>query len=157
MDVLVSWLPVEEPDLTVGPALFTEPRVLLAATGHELAGRGSVSLEALGDFGVLRPSTALPDYWEDAFVPFETPSGRPIERGPAVREMDDILTIVGTGEAVHHLGAHAARYYARPGVLYLPLRDTPRLRWGLVWRSDAETEPIRALARVARDLGTAEL
>ncbi len=157
VDVLVSWLPVEEPDLTVGPAVFTEPRVLLAAPGHELADRGSVSLEALGDFGVLRPSTALPDYWEDAFVPFETPSGRPIERGPAVREMDDILTIVGSGEAVHHLGAHAARYYARPGVLYLPLRDAPCLKWGLVWRSDAETEPICALARVVRDLGTAAL
>jgi DNA-binding transcriptional LysR family regulator len=157
LDVLVSWLPVEEPDLTVGPAVFTEPRVLLVAPGHQLAGRASVSLEALGDFGVLRPSSALPGYWEDAFVPFETPSGRPIERGPAVREMNDILTIVGTGDAVHHLGAHAARYYARPDVVYLPLRDAPRLSWGLVWREGGETEQIRALARVVRDLGTAAL
>jgi DNA-binding transcriptional LysR family regulator len=157
IDVLVSWLPVQEPDLTVGPVLFTEPRVLLAAPGHELAEHDSVSIEALADYGVLGPSAPLPDYWEDAFIPFHTPSGRPITRGPAVQQMDDILTIVGTGESVHALGAHAARYHTRPGITFLPIRDAPPLRWGLVWRSDAESEQIRALAQVIRDLGTARL
>jgi DNA-binding transcriptional LysR family regulator len=157
LDVLLSWLPVEEPDLTVGPAVFTEPRVLLAAPGHELAVHQSVSIEALGDFAVLGPSAPLPDYWEDAFLPFHTPRGRRVERGPVAYGMDDILTTVGTGEAVHHLGAHAARYYARPDIRYLPIHDAPRLRWGLVWRSDSESEQIRALAQVVRDLGTATL
>ncbi|WP_043627601.1 LysR family transcriptional regulator [Nonomuraea candida] len=157
IDVLVCWLPVEEPDLTVGPVAFTEPRVLLAAPGHELAAHASVSIEALGDFGALRASEPLPDYWEDAFIPFQTPSGRPVERGPAVRQMDDILTIVGAGEAVHHLGAHAARYHVRPDVRFLPVRDAPRLRWGLVWRSGTECERILSLARVIRDMGTADL
>ncbi|WP_067824491.1 LysR family transcriptional regulator [Actinomadura kijaniata] len=157
VDVLVSWLPVEEPDLTVGPVVFTESRVLLATPDHPLAARTSASVEDLGDFGVLGPAAPLPDYWEDAFLPFETPSGRPIERGPVARQMDDILTTVSTGEVVHHLGAHAARYYNRPDVAFLPLRDAPRLRWGLVWRSDARCERIRALAGVVRDLGTADL
>lgn len=156
IDVLVSWLPVEEPDLTVGPVVFTEPRVLLAALGHELSEHASVSIEALGDFGVLGPSAPLPDYWEDAFIPFQTPSGRPVARGPAVQQMDDILTIVGTGESVHHLGAHATRYFTRPGIKFLPIRDAPSLRWGLVWRSDAESAQIRALAQVIRDLGPAD-
>lgn len=157
VDVLLSWLPVQEPDLTVGPAVFTEPRVLLAAPGHELAVHQYVSIEALGDFAVLGPSAPLPDYWEDAFLPFHTPRGRRVERGPAAQGMDDILTTVGSGEAVHHLGAHAARYYARPDIRYLPIHDAPCLRWGLVWRSDAESEQVRALAQVVRDLGTATL
>ncbi|MEW9552375.1 LysR substrate-binding domain-containing protein, partial [Nonomuraea sp. NPDC050783] len=157
IDALICWLPVREPDVSVGPVVFTEPRVLLAAPGHHLATRSSVSIESLADFGVLRPAEALPEYWEDVFNPFHTPGGRPVPRGPAVRQMDDILMLVGTGEAVQPMGAHAARYHARPDVLFLPLHDAPRLRWGLVWRSDAESEQVRALAQVIRDLGTAHL
>ncbi|MEU4725634.1 LysR family transcriptional regulator [Nonomuraea dietziae] len=157
VDALICWLPVREPDLTVGPVLFTEPRVLLAAPGHHLAARSSVSIESLADFGVLSPAEVLPDYWEDVFNPFHTPRGRPVPRGPAVRQMDDILTLVGTSEAVQPMGAHAARYHARPDVLFLPIHDAPRLRWGLVWRNDAESEQILALAQVILDLGTARL
>ncbi|WP_435192829.1 LysR family transcriptional regulator substrate-binding protein [Nonomuraea sp. bgisy094] len=50
LDMLVCWLPVEEPDPTVGPALFADPRVLAVAAGHELTRRTSVSLEMLVDF-----------------------------------------------------------------------------------------------------------
>ncbi|MEU4725643.1 LysR family transcriptional regulator [Nonomuraea dietziae] len=157
VDVLVSWLPIEEPDFTVGPVVFTEPRVLLAAPEHELAARSSVSIEAFGEFGALSAAVPLPDYWEDAFIPFYTPSGRLIQRGPAVGQLDDILTLVGTGEAVHHLGAHVARYHARPDVRFVPIDDVPRLRWGLIWRAEAECERILALARVVRDLGPVAL
>ncbi|MFD1544791.1 LysR family transcriptional regulator [Nonomuraea guangzhouensis] len=155
IDVLVSWLPVEEPDLTVGPVVFTEHRVMLVPVGHALADRESVSLEALGDHGVMRPSIVQPDYWEDAFTPFQTPSGRLIERSLAVSQLDDVFTLVGADGAVHNLAAHAARYHARPDIVYLPIHDAPLLRWGLVWRGDAETELVRALAQVIRDLGTA--
>jgi DNA-binding transcriptional LysR family regulator len=157
IDALVTWLPVEEPDLTVGPVVFTEPRIMLVPHGHALADRTSVSVEALADHGVLRTTVDLPDYWEDAFTPFQTPSGRPIERVLAISNLDDILTLVGVGEAVHNLGAHAARYHARPDVVYLPIHDGPPLRWALVWRSDAETAPVRALSQVIRDVGTASL
>ncbi|WP_156051820.1 hypothetical protein [Allokutzneria albata] len=37
------------------------------------------------------------------------------------------------------------------------IHDWPGLRWGLVWRSDAETEMVRALADVVRDLGITRL
>ncbi|MGN9837069.1 LysR family transcriptional regulator [Nonomuraea sp. H19] len=157
VDALVSWLPVEEPDLTVGPVIFTEPRVMVVYPGHTLAGRGSVSLEALGDHGVMRTDIVQPEYFEDAFTPFQTPSGRAIERGPVISNLDDILTLVGAGEAVHNLAAHATRYHARPDIVYLPIHDAPWLRWALVWRTDAETALIRALVQVIRDLGPASL
>jgi len=157
IDVLVSWLPVEEPDLTAGPAVFTESRMMLVSPGHELAGRGPVSMEALGDYGVMRPVDAPPDYWVDAFTPYETPSGRPIGRNLLVSNLDDIFTLVSAGESADNLAAHASRYHARPDIVYLPIRDAPVLRWGLVWRSDAETTLIRALVAVVRDLGTASL
>ncbi|MFI7702276.1 LysR family transcriptional regulator [Nonomuraea sp. NPDC049480] len=157
VDALICWLPVEEPDLTVGPVVFTESRTMLVPPGHKLADHKSVSAEVLGDYEVLRGTVDPPDYWVDAFTPFQTPSGRPIERGPAISNLDDILTLVGSGEAVHGLAAHAARYHARPDIVYLPIHDAPRLRWALVWRGEAETAPIRALAQVIRDLGTTSL
>lgn len=157
IDVLVSWLPVEESDLTVGPALFSEPRMLAVSHDHILAGRGSVSLEVLGEFGSLASVTPPPDYWEDAFTPFYTPSGRPIEHVRAITNLDELYTAISTGEGVSSLGTHVTRYHPRPDIAYLPYHDAPLLRWGLVWRTDAENDPIRALAQVVRDLGTPSL
>ncbi|MFE3185881.1 LysR family transcriptional regulator [Streptomyces violascens] len=157
IDVLVSWTPVEEPDLTVGPVLFTEHRVALTARDHVLADRKSVSVEALGDHGVIGSPTPLPDYWEDAFIPFRTPRGRPIERNHTAGNLDELYTIVAAGEAVNSLGAHVTRYYTRPDIVYVPLRDAPRLHWSLVWRTGAENDLVRAFVQVVRDLGTPDL
>lgn len=148
---------MEEPDLTVGPTLFTEHRVALAARDHILADRPSVSLEALGDHGVIGPVTPLPDYWEDAFIPYRTPSGRQIERPHSAANLDELFAIVAAGEAVNSLGAHVVRYYSRPDIVYIPLHDAPLLSWSLVWRSDVDNEMVRAFVRIVRDLGTAAL
>ncbi len=154
--MLVAWLPVEEADLTVGPVICTEPAVALVSPDHELAEEDSVSIEIFGDYGVPRAPLS-PDYWVDAFTPFHTPSGRTVERhDPTFGSLDDIFTNVSAGGLVHNLGAHVARYSARPDVVYLAIRDWG-LRWALVWRDGGETGLIRALADVVRDLGTAAL
>ncbi|MFC6880196.1 MULTISPECIES: LysR family transcriptional regulator [Actinomadura] len=152
LDALVVWLPVEGPDLTVGPVLFTDPRVLAVSVEDELAGRASVSLEALAD---RRHATApgMPDYWEDRYLPFQTPRGHPIERSPIVTNGDDLIHLVSTGEIVHGFPAHVTRYWSMPHVRWLPIPDMPPLPYALVWRSDAENDAVRALARTVRDLG----
>ncbi|MFI6316219.1 LysR family transcriptional regulator [Nonomuraea sp. NPDC050556] len=156
IDLLISWLPVEEPDLTVGPVIFTESRVIAVSADHELASAGPVPLEVLGNYTVAA-GPRLPEYWEDAFHPFRTPRGRPIPREGVVMNMDELNTQIATGQAVPLLGEHASRYYARPDLAYLPVTDAPALRWGLVWRDNEETAPIRAFAQVVRDLGTRAL
>src|SRR6266540_2033115 len=79
LDLLAMRLPISEPDVTVGPVLSREPRVLAVAGDHPLAKRMSVSVEDLADY-VLQYSSALPREMIDAFVPPRTPSGRPIRR-----------------------------------------------------------------------------
>jgi DNA-binding transcriptional LysR family regulator len=152
VDILVSWLPVEEPDLTVGPTLFADPRLLAVAADHELAGRSSVSVEDIAHFqhSGARP---VPAYWEDTFVPFQTPRGYPIERGPLVTNMDELLSFVSISETVNILPAHSARYFSRPDITWLPITDMQPLAFGLVWRTGAENDLIRAFARVVTDLG----
>jgi DNA-binding transcriptional LysR family regulator len=151
IDLLVTWLPVEEPDLTVGPVLFAEDRVLAVPTGHQLTRRSSVSLEVVSDF--RHSDTAGPDYWKDGFIPYRTRTGRLIERGPVVRNTEEIFTLISVGEIVNLFPSHMTRYWTRPDVAYLPVRDMSALPYALVWRTESENDLIRALARTARELG----
>ncbi|GAB4586991.1 LysR family transcriptional regulator [Nocardia sp. IFM 10818] len=160
IDALISWLPIEEPDLTVGPLVFTEPKMLIVPVDHPLAGQGPVSIEVIGERGVVAGGLPVPllDYWVDAYTPFYTPKGRAVERHPTPnRSVDDIFTAVGTGEGIHLMNAHMHRYHPRPDVVFTPLKERSQLRFGLVWRTNAETEPVRALARIVRELGPAAL
>jgi DNA-binding transcriptional LysR family regulator len=156
VDVLVTWLPVEEPDLTVGPVLFAEPRVLAVVSEHELDGRSSVSLEMISHFQFPGIGSA-PAYWVDSYLPPHTPKGRPIERGPLVRNNDEALALAGTGEIVVPYPRHMIRYGVRPDIAYLPIRDIDAISYALVWQSKSENDLIRALAKTIHDIGPLDL
>lgn len=151
-DVLIGWLPVEEPDLTTGPVLFTDPRLLAVSIEDELAERSSVSMETLAQ----RPQASaprMPDYWEDRYLPFQTPQGHTIERNQSISTSDDLINLVATGEIVHSFPAHVTKYWAMPHIRWLPIRDMPPLPYALVWRTENENDPIRSLARIVKELG----
>ncbi len=156
VDVLVTWLPVEEADLTVGPILFAEPRVVAMAGEHELAGRSSVSLEMISHFRFPNIDSA-PDYWVDSYLPSHTPKGRPIERGPLVQNNDETLALAGTGEIVVPYPSHMIRYGIRPDITYLPIQDIDAISYALVWQSESENDLIRALAGTIHDIGPLDL
>jgi DNA-binding transcriptional LysR family regulator len=153
IDVLIAWLPIEEPDLTVGPTVHVEPLIMLVSPDSELADKETVSLEVLADLPVLL-GHGNPSYYEDAFIPFFTPRGRRIERHEKrVGDLEDIFSLVSSGAAVHTLGEQALRYHVRPDIVYLPVRDGAMLSWALVWRTERENDLIRALAQVVNDTG----
>ncbi|MFI6316207.1 LysR family transcriptional regulator [Nonomuraea sp. NPDC050556] len=156
-DVLVAWLPLEEPGIVNGPVLFTEPRVMAVAADHRLAERDTVSLEVLGDFQTCRPIWQEHQQWVDHTLPYYTPRGRTVFHGPAISSWDELIFTVASGEAIMPQYQHAVRYHARPDVTYIPIQDAPLGRWGLLWSAEAENDLIRALAQVVRDLGTMEL
>ncbi|WP_410583440.1 LysR family transcriptional regulator [Amycolatopsis sp. lyj-108] len=147
IDLALLWLPVDEPDLTVGPVLYSESVVLAVAAGNPLADRESVSYEDLADQVVM--GGASPGYWREALVPTHTPSGRAIKIGPTATNWAEMFPILVTGEAVSPVHAHSIRY--SPGISFVPIDDAPPARWALVWRTDAATDLIRAFARTARD------
>ncbi|MGW4649814.1 LysR family transcriptional regulator [Kitasatospora sp. NPDC004289] len=153
MDVLVTWLPVEEPDLTVGPVLCTDPRVVAVAHDHELAVRGSVGLEVFADFQHVMPP-GMPGYYQERYLPFETARGRTIERRGTVTNAEDLINRVGMGEIIHGFPSHVTRYWGMPNIRWIAAPDLPTLDFALVWRSEAESELITALAGTVRELGT---
>src|SRR3954462_8955600 len=79
IDLMLTRLPVEEPDLVVGPLVAREPRVLAVAHDHPLASRAAVSIEDIAGYDVGWPDALIPKIG-DAFIPGETPGGRPIRR-----------------------------------------------------------------------------
>ncbi|BCJ45068.1 LysR family transcriptional regulator [Actinoplanes ianthinogenes] len=151
VDVAVLWLPVHEPDLVVGPELFTEPLVLAVAADHPLAARDRVVMEDLGDHPVICPDGPIPDYLWASHTPPVTPSGRPIPRGIAVATLAEALTAISGGGVVSPVGSYTAADRTRPDVTFLPIEDGPILRYAPVWRKGAETPLLRAFLRAVGD------
>jgi DNA-binding transcriptional LysR family regulator len=155
IDVGLVWLPVEEPDLVVGPELFSEPTVLAVAADHPLADRREVELEDLADHLVVDVEGPVPAYVFQAHTPLVTPSGRPIRRGLAVTTVEEALTAIGSGAVVSPIGAHTAASRRRHDVIFLPITDSHVMRYALVWRASAETSLVRAFVQAAEDAHTA--
>jgi DNA-binding transcriptional LysR family regulator len=146
VDALITLLPVSEPDLTTGPVVYTEPMLLAVSSRHPFASKESVTLEDLARDTVLRAARPPKPYWEDPPGPWHTPSGKPIKRGPATATFQELLTVVSAGKGICPLAAHAADYFARQKIAFVPFEGTPPVEWGLVWRSAGETSRVRAFA-----------
>ncbi|MFI0939338.1 LysR family transcriptional regulator [Streptomyces sp. NPDC021020] len=153
VQVSTTWLPVREPDLTVGPLVASEPLVLMVAADHPLTTRATVGMEDLADWPLPHSASPVPEYWLQTLSPTHTPSGRPIRRGPAVSTFQEVAAVVATGEAVSLVHGDAARHYRWPGIRYLRPYDAPVGNWALIWPTATETALIRTLARAAQDAG----
>ncbi|HEY1180487.1 MAG TPA: LysR family substrate-binding domain-containing protein, partial [Phytomonospora sp.] len=151
VDVAVLWLPVREPDLSVGPELYTERLMLAVASGHPLAAREAVEMEELGDHPVVGLEGPIPDYVWEAHTPFTTPAGRLIRHGTTIATLEEALTAVGFGTVVSPLGSYVAASRVRPDVSFVPLADGPVLRYAPVWRGAGETALVRAFVQAAKD------
>jgi DNA-binding transcriptional LysR family regulator len=143
--------PINDPDLTVGPTLSREDRILLVHVGHPLAERGYATIEDLGDHAVI-PRGDIPQTMYDTYFPATTPSGRPIRRGPNIASTSDILHRIARDELVHPTTASFLNYYHHPEVTHVPLRDQPPVESSLVWITNLENAAIRAFAAVAAEI-----
>jgi DNA-binding transcriptional LysR family regulator len=154
LDIQLIELPVNAPDLTVGPVLLCDPIVLAMSSAHRLAGRPTVRLEDLADETVLTID-GMDSYFRDWLVPEYTPSGRPIRSSTTTSYWQELLALVAAGEGVTVAAAQGARYYPRPNLVYIPFEDHPPLEYGLVWRAAGVSAKGLAFARVAAKLSTA--
>jgi DNA-binding transcriptional LysR family regulator len=155
LDLMVVWLPVSQPDLTIGPGLTRQERALLVRQGHPLAARGHATVEDLADHpvshmeGILLPETA------EAWIGRRTPSGRAIETRPLGGGAVHTLAMVASGAIVHPTVASFSDHYRHPEVTQVPLQGLPPAESALAWISVRETAAICALAAVAREVGEA--
>lgn len=152
-DVQLIELPTFADGVESGAELLAEGRVLGLPPGHPFAARATVTLEDLADLGdvpLLTVRGELPPECQEQLAPSRTPSGRPIAPGPAITSTQEALVLVAAGKGVLLTGAHAATYFTRPGVTYVPLVGAPPLGYGLVRRTGYDSQELRAFARATR-------
>ncbi|MEU0939645.1 MULTISPECIES: LysR family transcriptional regulator [unclassified Embleya] len=149
IDVLITALPVS--GVAAGPVLLEETRVLATPADPTWTARTSVSVEILAEQPVIQMSATMPRELRSDRSPLHTPAGRPIPKGPTADTFPEALALVASGRGVFPVGAHAARFYPRPDIAYVPFHDAPPVRWGPVRLHTNDTARVRAFIRAAED------
>ncbi|WP_189933053.1 LysR family transcriptional regulator [Streptomyces sulfonofaciens] len=149
IDVLLTLLPVDEPDLEVGTVLVSHPRVLAADLDHPLMERDEIDIEDLADWVLLDGPAELPAPLRHGFCPRFTPLGRPLRRGHGGRTYQEALHRVATGDTVWTAHEGLFRTYRHPRVGHRPLSGLSPANGALVWRADAKNAKTRAFTSLA--------
>jgi DNA-binding transcriptional LysR family regulator len=112
IDVGYVRLPIDEAGLRVTP-LYTEPRVAVLPTGHQLADKGQITeADLAGEPLVWPPDTST------------QPTRRPHPNaGYLVRGVDETLEHVAAGRGISFLARSATVFYSHPDVVYVPVTD----------------------------------
>ncbi len=150
LDVLAMRLPIDEPDVTIGPVLSSEERVVALASDHPLAKRKSLGVDDLADYAVADVRT-LPRKMVDAFIPPRTSSGKRLRR-IKIRTMGESIMRVALGETVHPTVGSLLDHSAHPGVVSVPMSNMPASKTALVWLTAKRSAKIEAFARAASDV-----
>jgi DNA-binding transcriptional LysR family regulator len=149
VDVSYVRLPVDQRGLALEP-LFEEPRVLVVAADHRLAGRSSVSIADLADEHLLQDPDAVPE-WRD--IARELRTGRRAAAPPA-STVEEKLEHVATGRGIAVLPLSTAAFYTRPDVRSSPITDIPPNRVCLAWAAASRSALVREYVALAHRLHT---
>ncbi|MFI1829101.1 LysR family transcriptional regulator [Streptomyces sp. NPDC020412] len=139
VDAAVVLLPVEEPDLEVGPAFAAQQQSLAMCSAHPYSSLPSLPAAALPTARLISPAAPAPAYWRAA----RAPGGGD---GPVASTVQEGLTLVGAGVGTMLLCRASAERYARDGVTFVPVDGLPPSSLALVWRRGASTPLIEAFA-----------
>lgn len=150
VDLITARLPLSEPDLTVGPTLVSQRRVLLVARTDALAEHDAIDYDEIGDrpVGTLR-STLPPDLREN-FIPSTTPTGRRLNRASGTLGTPTEINLqVALGQIVHVTVEGWVERHRHPDVVALPIRDLPPSLTALAWLSSVHNPRTVAFAAQA--------
>ncbi|XVQ11099.1 LysR family transcriptional regulator [Spirillospora sp. CA-255316] len=150
LDAAIVLTPVAEPGLVTGPIFSEAPLSLAVPARHPFTAQSSISAEDLAEHPLITIAGPAPRYWREAQSPPATPNGRPIPPGPAVRTIQEALTMIAVGRGGMLLCAPTAGKNARADIAFVPVTGLPPSALTLVWHRDRETAPLQALATALR-------
>ncbi|WPO73715.1 MULTISPECIES: LysR family transcriptional regulator [unclassified Streptomyces] len=141
VDAAIVLLPVAEPDLVLGPVFSSERQTVAVSVRHAFAGRESLTAADLKDTPLIAATAPAPAYWRAAHAPSDVPA-------PAVRTLQEGLTLVAADRGAMLLCRPTAEYHGRKDVTFVPVDGLPDSVLGMVWHRDGETARVREFARV---------
>jgi DNA-binding transcriptional LysR family regulator len=112
--------------------LLTEPRWVVLPATHPLAVRDRIAFEQLLD----EPFVAAPEstgWWRDYWLALDERAGHPLRIGAVTDQPETWLTAIANGDGIALAPESAARYYARPGIVYRPVTGVSPSSVGVVW------------------------
>ena len=156
VELMACWLPVEQPDVVVGPVLTRQPRVVAVAPDHPLAEHDRISLEELAEYAVPRFDGWPPQVHED-LIPSRAPSGRPIPGVPIPVGERNFLALahrVARRELVFPTVASAGPLMGvgQYDLAFVPITGMAPARSALIWRRRDRDRKLREFIRVAREV-----
>ncbi|KAK1181845.1 LysR family transcriptional regulator [Streptomyces sp. NBS 14/10] len=153
-DVALVRLPFPGQDALRVTPLFTEPRcVALAAAHPRAAGADVIPFRDLWDEPfVAAPAESGP--WRDYWLAADEREGHPVRIGAVTDQPDDWLNAIANGYGVALAPESAARFYARPGVVYRPVTGVSPSRVAVAWTpADDDNPVVQDFVHCCLDLG----
>ncbi|MGV0742911.1 LysR family transcriptional regulator [Mycolicibacterium sp. XJ870] len=141
VDIALLRLPFPGQESWRVEVLLTESRCVVLPSSHRLAGRSEIAFHELRD----EPFVAAPDstgQWRDYWLAVEERHGDPPRIGAVTEHPDDWLSAITNGYGVALAPESSARYYRRPGVVFVPVTGVGPSRVGVVWNPADGDEPV---------------
>ncbi|AKN74409.1 LysR family transcriptional regulator [Streptomyces sp. PBH53] len=132
--------------------LFSEERWVALPSTHRLAERAEIAFRELWDepFVAAPPETGA---WRDHWLAAAEREGRPVRVGAVTEQPDDWLSAIASGYGIALAPESAARFYARPGVVYRPVTGVSPSRVAVAWAPADDHNPVvRDFVRCCLDL-----
>ncbi|KHO24759.1 LysR family transcriptional regulator [Mycolicibacterium setense] len=132
VDVALLRLPFPGQESWRVQVLLTEPRCVVLPSTHRLADRTEIAFPELHD----EPFVAAPDAtgaWRDYWLAVEERRGELPRIGAVTEHPDDWLNAIANGYGIALAPESSARYYRRPGVVFVPVTGVAPSQVGVVW------------------------
>ncbi|WP_231963480.1 LysR family transcriptional regulator [Mycobacterium adipatum] len=126
--------------------LDSESWVACLPRDHPLAGRHEVEIgELLDDPIVCAPVTAGP--WRDYWLAMDARGNRPPTIAAVAATYEAETTSIARGLGISFTTSSVARFYDRPGIVYVPIVDRPPSQVALAWHPGTLSPQADALIR----------
>jgi DNA-binding transcriptional LysR family regulator len=150
VDVALVRPPLAAWDWLESETLFMEPRMLVVADRLPVATRGEVLAEMLVDEPFV--ARRAPAYWRDYWLAIDQRAGQPVRVGAEVATVDECFEAIMRGKGIAFTQASSRRFYARPGLTFVPVADIPPASVSVAWRRDACTPLVAEFVAIAQRL-----
>ncbi|MGX9901344.1 LysR family substrate-binding domain-containing protein [Arthrobacter sp. SA17] len=136
-----EWLAME--------TLFIEPRVLVVASSSRFACLSEVSMEQVADEPFV--ARKAPDKWRDFWLATQARGGQPVRLGTQVATVDECFEAIMSERGIAFTQASTQRFYDRPGLSFIPVRDVPPSPLSIAWRTDVNDGLAHEFVETAPD------
>jgi DNA-binding transcriptional LysR family regulator len=137
---------VDQTDITTSE-LLREPRVYVLPADHPLAERHSLGPEDVAEEPGIGFASAIAEHQRHQWKEHRG-EDRPVEA--VAGSIEEWLTLIESGRGITTAPASTARFFARPGLAFVPARGAEPSVVSIAWRTDGRSGTIDRFVAIAR-------